>query len=408
MNSDQILQRITEHYLMSGDFNGFALDDFNEDPELARRGANKLLLDGKIVLNFGDLHPNPHILAFEPEPTDTQIAKLNAIHFAPPEYEELGPFRVQTNRTNCCAYPSKDHLRTFVDVSQYEGKPYTLMLALGEPQLGYRAFNLRILEFYRNDPRYSYQTDDIRGHISVRGDKEVDPTGAFLIYLSRLTPEHQQRWKLEQTGEVTFLHIDYSRSSAGHWDTQESMFNAFCEELNIINKITIKIYGVPLLRNAYVDAKPAGFGFLIRPTTKEYDAFVQLLDKMMSDNLNKRFFDGKVDLTFREEKDGVLSEKQKGTITLLDDWLARSVRLHEPNLQDEMVATFKKVRQERGPLAHEVRDDQWNEDYFAKQRELMKDAYAAIRTLRLILAGHPAARPVAVPDWLHKAEIRTF
>ena len=67
MNGNQILERITERYLTSDDFNGLPLDNFSKDLELARHIAHELLLDGKIVLNFGDLHPNPHILAFEPD-----------------------------------------------------------------------------------------------------------------------------------------------------------------------------------------------------------------------------------------------------------------------------------------------------------------------------------------------------
>src|SRR5713226_4566175 len=183
-------------------------------------------------------------------------------------------------------------------------------------------------------------------------------------------------------GQVT----DYAKSSAGDWSVQESVFNTFCEELGIINEMAIKIRGVPLFRKAYSrDTKPVGFGFLIRPTKKEYEAFVQLLDKTMSDNLNKNFFEGQIDLTFREEKDGAVVEQQKGTITLLADWLAKSVRFSDPAHKDNMIETFKKVRKERGPLAHEVQEDEWNDTYFAKQRELIIEAYGAIRTLRLIL-----------------------
>jgi hypothetical protein len=289
---------------------------------------------------------------------------------------------------------------------------------------------LRILEFYRNDPRYSYVTDDIHGHISVRSGNTTDPAddtfletfgfafnkdlsaryvAAFLGYLSRLTPEHQRRWKLDQVDGDIFLHPDYAKSSVSDWSARESVFNAFCEELRIINDMAMKIRGVPLFRKAYGRrTKPVGFSFLIRPTKKEYEAFVHLLDKMISDNLNKKFFRGQIDLTFREERDGVVVEQQKNTITLLADWLAKRVKLSDPSLQDAMIKTFKKVRKERSPLAHEVQSDEWNDKYFAKQRELVLEAYGAIRTLRLILAIHPLSKSVEVPDWLHRAEIRPY
>ncbi len=394
MQKARILKRITERYLTSGDFNGLPLDDLGEEREVE------------------------------------QIEKLGRLVFELPAYEEWGPIKIRTNPTNCCVYPSKSHLRTVVDVSKYQGQPYTLLLALGEPQLAYKAFNLRVLEFYRNDPRYSYDTDDIHGHISVRSGTITDSAddtfletfgfafnkdlsaryvAGFLRYLSRLTPEHQQRWKLDQVDGETFLHPDYAKSSMGDWSAQESVFNAFCEELGIINEMAMKIRGVPLFRKAYSrDTKPVGFGFLIRPTKKEYEAFVHLLDKMMSDNLNKKFFEGQIDLTFQEEKDGVVVERPKGTITLLADWLAKRVKLSDPSHRDKMIEIFKRVRKERSPLAHEVQADEWNDKYFAKQRELMIEAYGAIRTLRLILAIHPSSKSVKVPDWLYRAEIRPY
>jgi hypothetical protein len=89
--------------------------------------------------------------------------------------KNFGAFKIRTNSTGCCAYHWKSHLQTVVDKAKYEGQPYTLMLALGEPQLSYRAFNLRVLEFYRNDPRYSFETDDIHGCIYVHSGSNVEP-----------------------------------------------------------------------------------------------------------------------------------------------------------------------------------------------------------------------------------------
>jgi hypothetical protein len=430
MEKDEILARATQHYLISRDFNGLPIDDFGEHRESARHTLRELVRECKIVLNFGDRHPNPHILAFQPEPQDEQIAKLDRLTFEAPVYKQYGPIKVKTNQTTCCIYPTKSYLRSAVDVSLYKGRPFTLMLALGEPQLGYRTFNLRVLEFYKNDPRYSYDTDDIRGRISVRSGNNLEPAddtfletfgfayskdlksryvAAYLRYLSGFTPEHQQRWKLEQIDTETLLHPDYARATAGHWDTQESMFNAFCEELRIVNEMTVKIWGIPLFRTVYGrNAKPVGFSFLIRPTRKEYEGFVHLLDKMISDNLNKKFFKGQIDLTTRREKNGVTTEEPKNTITLLAEWLTKKVRLSDPCHQDSMIETFKKIRRERGPIAHQVADDEWDDSYFARQRGLMMEAYGAIRTLRLIFAIHPSSMGIEVPDWLQNSEIRTF
>jgi hypothetical protein len=430
MNKKEILEKITKHYIGSHDFNGIIITDLDSDHERLQNALRELLTAGNIVLNFGDRHPNPYILAFEPEPIAEQLAKLDALTFEPPKYEMYGPLKMQINSINCCAYPSKKQLRKAVNPAMYKGKPYTLMLALGEPQLSYRAFNLRILEFYRNDPRYSYQTDDIHGHISARhksGLKAADDTfletfgfafskdikkryvAVFVRYLANLTPTHQQRWKLEEIKGKTILHPDYARATAGEWPEKDSIFNAFCEELSLINKMTKNITGVPLFLRDYDRAsKPTELGFLIRPTKKGYEEFVHLMDKMLSDNLNKRFFEGKLELVTHEKKGGVVIERQKGTLVLLDEWLTLNVKFPDPEPKDEMIKVFKNIRKARGPLAHVVGTDEWNDQYFGMQRDLIMQAYGALRTLRLIFANHHLARSVEVPEWLQHGDIRTF
>lgn len=56
---------------------------------------------------------------------------------------------------------------------------------------------------------------------------------------------------------------------------------------------------------------------------------------------------------------------------------------------------------------HAVHEDEFDQRYFREQRELVMKAYEAVRTLRLILANHPATKKHEVPDWLFKGEIWT-
>ncbi len=81
MNSIKILERITKFYLDSNDFNGIPITDSGENFEEIKRILRELIEKGKVVLNFGDRHPNPHILAFEPESNKEQIAKLEKLKF---------------------------------------------------------------------------------------------------------------------------------------------------------------------------------------------------------------------------------------------------------------------------------------------------------------------------------------
>ncbi len=148
LTKDELLTKITEFYLVSHDFNGFLL--FNATKEFKiEEGELKntliaLILDKKISLVFGDIFPNPHIKAFNEEPENVQIDKLKRL-----------------NLDYVCIYPSCSHLKVIIDTAKYQDRPFTLRLALGEPQLSFISFDLSVLEFYRNDPRYYYTNNDV-------------------------------------------------------------------------------------------------------------------------------------------------------------------------------------------------------------------------------------------------------
>jgi hypothetical protein len=409
-----ILENITNFYLNSNDFNGISISLLTSNIEELKKYLRDLIKTGNINLNFGDTHPNPHILAFPPEKKDIQIKKLNNLQ----------------NINNCCAYPSKLHLENVVKPDNYKNKPYTLLLALGEPQFSYKFFNLRILEFYFNDPRYYYNTNDIEGSVSLKDEKALEEKDrillqsfgfaydkkiksryivVFLRYLSFLTPEHQKRWKIEEVNNNIFIHPDYIRITLGHFPEKISIFDAFCEEEKIINDMTKAIWGKMIFRKIYgLNNKPKQFSFLVRPTKKEYDDFIKLLDKLISDNIRKKFFKGELDLKEIIERENNHVEQEKGTIRLLDEFLDKKFRLSNPEIKENMINVFKKIRKKRGPLAHVIQEDNWNHKYFKEQREIIIEAYTAMKDLRLILANHPKTNNVKIYDYLLEGKIWTF
>ena len=158
MPANELLERVTEFYMNSGDFNGFPVPGADLGVDELRQRIRPLVESGQLYVNYGDRHPNPHILAFEPEPAEVQVRKLD-----------------EGDLASACLYPTVAHLRTVVDQAEYAGRPYTLELALGYPVLGYHCFDLSILESYRNDPRY-YYTFDIDGMISVSNEHYEQPT----------------------------------------------------------------------------------------------------------------------------------------------------------------------------------------------------------------------------------------
>lgn len=232
----------------------------------------------------------------------------------------------------------------------------------------------------------------------------------FLIYLSRLSPEHQQIWNAKLLEGEFILHREYALSSSGRFPENESIFTAFITELQIINKMCAAIGKPPLFRNDFKDGdKPRGFSFLIRPTAKELKDFIHILDKMISDNLNKDFFKGDIEL---EEDiirgDGKIQVIQKGTIRLLDEWIKKRYRTEEPQPITDMIKCFKKVRELRQRPAHALDDNEFNQEIFKEQRGLVCDAYSNIRVMRLLLASHPKCKGVEVSDWLYNGDISTY
>jgi hypothetical protein len=85
--------------------------------------------------------------------------------------------------------------------------------------------------------------------------------------------------------------------------------------------------------------------------------------------------------------------QRRGSIALLEEWLTTGFRTDDASAVQDVVETFREIRRRRQKPAHVVDDDAYDPNLFAEQREVFLRAYDAVRTLRLILANHPKARP---------------
>ena len=418
LNKNKILHEITRVYLESSDFNGISAEQlsrrlgvrFNALFDLLR----ELIAEKKVGVLYFNPFINPHIIRMGFESESKQIARLTN-----PETQAI------------CLYPRPAHLEEVVNRSAYRDEPYKLALALGSPQLAYRSFDLSVLEHYRNDPRYMYENDDIRGHICYNSDQmsEGDQTmlegfsfsydsdlnravAVLVRYLARLTPEHQQIWKAKELEGDYKLHPDYYRNAIlGEFSEGMSIFSAFVDELHLIYEMTQGMNRPPLFRKDYGkdrDSKPRKFGFLVRPTLEEFNAFVLLLDKMISENINKKFFQKEVPYeTEDERKDGKIQIRPKGTLQILDDWIRGHHSPDDWKHWDEAIQAFKEIRNKRQNPAHAIDEDIFDQKYFKEQRELMIGAYKAIRTLRMIFETHPqvSSLDLEIPHYLQEGKI---
>lgn len=405
-DDSRILEYIAEFYLSSRDFSGVPVrrlrHDFALSSEEVRQLTQRLLRAKQLDVMFGNIHSNPHIKAYSNVPHEHQLEFLN----------QLG---LQDHH---CLYPAADLLATLDLEKRFDGRPYELELARGSGQLEYRAFELSVLEHYRDDPRYYYETNFIGGSICVSNEhfkSESMPerdqvllqtfgfayddnlnraVAVFLRYLAGLSPEHQRIWHTKSVTGPYMLHPDYYRSNIlGEWGAKLSIFEALPMELKIINEMTALMKKPPLFRQTFESERPKEFGFLLRPTLAEFNAFVLLLDKMLSDNINKEFFAKDIPLEEdRTRADGKVEVRQKGTIALLEEWFRKHFRPGEQEPFDQMFKTLREVRRLRQQPAHSVKENAFDMNYFKKQRTLVVDAYDSVRTLRLFLANHPNVR----------------
>jgi hypothetical protein len=153
----RLLEEVTRFSLNSGDFNGIPALELAYRLGQAWPDIKQIiapLIEKELVGVLDEKSDvNPAIIRIGFEPKDVQLKKLN-----------------DSNFKHIFIYPRTAHLKTAVDPFNYAGRPYLLELALGNPQLSFRSCDLSVLEFYRNDPRYTYENRDIDGLISVRDE----------------------------------------------------------------------------------------------------------------------------------------------------------------------------------------------------------------------------------------------
>lgn len=426
LDCQHVLDTLAAFYVTSGDFNGMPIETLLEHLDVVWTNAvpclSTLIEQGLAGLLTSEDEVNPHILRTGFPDKNVQLAYLSR---SEPPYG--------------CIYPASAHLRQIIDPQPFQGRPFTLELVLGEPQLAFRVFDLSVLESYRNDPRYSYTTNDISGRISVRDEfyesqsmAESDQVllqtfgfaydrdwnravAVYLRYLSDLSPEHQRIWKAKQLVGNFSLHPDYHRATiVGAWPERIPILDAFVRELYTINSMAATIGRPPLFRQdfgKYGEGKPKGLTLLVRPTLQEFNNFVLLLDKLLSENINLEFFQKEIPYeTDTTRSDGKIVVTKKGTLQLLDEWVRATVDLPDWSLWEESMTAFRKVRKLRQKPAHSIDEDVFDQAYLKQQRDLLVAVYGGIRILRLIIALHPKlqAADAQLPGWQEEGRVWVY
>lgn len=399
-----LLERTIAHYVRSGDFNGLYL---GSKDKAWRRAAQALIRAGDIEIIDESIFPNPHIRPWHnPRPADDQIASLNAA--------------LDGDSYGLCLYPLARAIVGNPAIASLDQEPYRQRMAQGATSLELAYFRFDVLEAYRNDPTFSFDFADFGARITVTDEVYVDEAApeddkimlrlgfayelpldeggpiirracVFLGDLMKLTPVHQRRWHTyEAPSDGLKPHPVWWMMQMGEWPDGMGPFDGLIYELKTWDELNARAFnGTHLLKTT---ERPREFGWIMRPSQQEYDHFIQLLDKLLSENLKHDAFDA-AGVPRKDDDDSNL-----GTLTRLDLFLERAKVSEEA--RKTVLKPLRDVRSARQKPAHAIRTNITDANFVRRQAELMQEVQASIRQLRWFWETHPRNKDWSEPDHL--------
>ena len=411
-----IESQIVSHYLTSGDYNGLPLSrlasDLGADKKSLQEVVVPLVRAGRISL------PSPY-----------QTNPLVKFFHSPVE-EQLMWFDEWQSRP-ICLYPTAVSVADSIDLSKYDDWPFSKFMVLAYPKGRPVAFLIDVLDSYQDDPRYEFRFSGFSGWVRTQDsspDQLEGPDRTNLTFglgyddqgnrvvvvplyrLDRLPGKQQRIWKeFLAKGPVTVSEDYVTAAIDGQPVTANSVYDAIVLEQVEINKLFELMGRSPLFRDTYEEKRPPQFSFFVKPTQGNYDEFVHLLDKMLSDNMNIASFDGDIE---RQERITIsVSEfelRHKASISMLDEWLSLRYPTAPPEVRLEIIKPLREVRSLRQKPAHKIGQDVYDRKFYTLQDELIWKVYKALHNLRCLLATDPSASSYEAPYWIREFPVKGY
>jgi hypothetical protein len=396
-----LLAEVRDRYLNSGDFNGFYL---------AGRGTDSVVVDAAVeLLDHGLIqvvgendYINIHIRPWPSRRTvDAQRDELRAL--APEIY-------------GVCLYPTAAGMKGVRMPKRFKDSPYSLEMARGRSTLELTFFSADVLEPYRNDPRFHFDYSDFGVNMGIGDDAYLDDgepqrdkfglshigfaydlsgfdpddpdspivrrVAAFYGDLADITPEHQQRWRTyEVPRDGLYPHPVWWGAQMGHWPDGLGPFDRLFYELDNISDLFERVWGKPILTTV---KRPSEFGWILRPSQREWDEFIVQLDKVLSENLSHAALNAAGVL----KHDG--SGNSMGTLSRLESFMV-SNRVAADRAK-EVLRPLRAVRSARQKPAHALRKNVTDKTFVHRQVDLLHDVNESLLAMRYWLASHPKNR----------------
>jgi hypothetical protein len=199
----------------------------------------------------------------------------------------------------------------------------------------------------------------------------------LLTDLSDLTPNHQARLQTwEQPADGLHPHPLWWATVCGDWIEHIGPFDKILAELHALNEIWTLIHGEELFKTT---DRPREWGWVLRPSSLEWDRFVLLTDQLISDNINTKALTAAGAPT---END---AGQTLGTLGRLEAYLTRHAK---GGVQDAFKA-LKDVRKMRNPAAHRSRPPINDDTLVVRQRDLLFDLADSLAAVRRFMSTHP-------------------
>lgn len=397
---DGLLKEIIYRYLNSGDFNGlYVPGDVGPD---RRREAIELVRAGLVQVVSEADYMNPHIRPWPSRRSaDDQIRSLKSLK--PKSY-------------GVCLYPMPAAMKGVRLSKRFADRPFERAMAMGRGTLELACFAIDVLEPYRNDPRYRFSYYDFGVDMAIGDDAYLDDTEperdkislshlgfaydlsgydktdlntpiirrvcAFYGDLITLTPEHQQRWRSYQVPDDGLEpHPVWWGMQMGNWADGVGPFTRLFFELQNINELFERALGVPLLTTT---KRPNDLGWLLRPSQREWDEFVQRLDKVLSENLRHAAFD--ILGIAKQDSHG----QNLGTLSRLQRFMeSHSI---STEVARDILQPLRDVRSARQKPAHALRANISDQTFVHRQVALLHDLNSSLIEIRRWLSTHPKNR----------------
>ena len=414
---EEVKQHVGQYYLDSGDYNGISLS------QLAARLGVKVVRLRKTVIDLAKAEmisivsprqSNPFVKMFD-VPIKEQLDGL----------EERDPKFV-------CLYPTRAAIEEVIDPSDYDDRPFTKSLILVAPKLVALPFRLDVLDAYDRDPRYWFRFYDFGGTISTHGeyyeqmtesdrcklrfgvgyDDQADRVVAVYLYdLGSLSGRQQRIWKEFWVDRNCTMSEEYFKTTIlAQLPDTVSVYEAVIHEQVEINKLSSLMGRQGLFRKTYEDQRrPRGFSFFIKPTQGEYDSFVQLLDKMLSENIDLGFYGDDVERYRKVETgQGEFERQSKGSIALLEEWLIRQYLSIGAAKVAVIIGPLRKVRKLRQKPAHTIGKDLYDKGLYEMQDELVWEVYRSLSALRHLLMEDDSTSCYQPPSWDGSLTVKSY